>query len=230
MQRSYESHLDRHGVLWNATYPWCLYPESPIYSPSTPDTLLTSAHPNTSRVKFALRCNVAGGEEEKCRWFLVLSPSVWDFQTNFEPWSFWSFFCLFLFLFNFYLQSQSPYSIPHLCPAPPPSLSPTTYPPITTLTTNPTPLCVLYSMTGCPSVTVCLPVSLCLCSCLLFWCLSPFLSASCLVSGSYTSCLVFLSLSQLFWLFQLFFVTLTSALLSPETFFASQQTFDTTYK
>lgn len=91
------------------------------------------------------------------------------------------------FLFCFDLESQSPYSIPHLCP-PPPSLSPTTQPP--------PPLCVLYSMSACPSVTVCLPVSLCLSSCLLSCCLSLFCSASCLVSRPCLSCLVYLSVSK----------------------------------
>lgn len=79
--------------------------------------------------QICIEVQCCSGEEEKCRWFLVLSPSVWDFQTNFEPWSFWSFFIYFLFTITVSLfypplmpcSSSFPFS-DNLTPPSPPSL------------------------------------------------------------------------------------------------------------
>lgn len=135
----------------------------------TPCTLLTSVHPRDFQVSFALRCNVNGGEEERCSWCLVLSPSVWDLQTHSEPWSFWSFLLL-LFLnydFVFYLQSKSPLFYPLLTPCSssfPFSNNPNP-PPHPTPSTSPFAYCTV-CLRGhpSPSPTVCPPVC-CLAAC-----------------------------------------------------------------
>ena len=90
MQRSYESHLDRHGVLWNAIYPSCPswpLPFRPHSPPQHTHTHITPAQPETSQLYNCTEVlwGVSGGEEGTCRCFLTLSPSVWDLQTHFEP-------------------------------------------------------------------------------------------------------------------------------------------------
>lgn len=106
-----------------------------------------------------------GGEEWRCRWFLLLSPSVWDLQTLFEP---WSFFCSGS-------ESQSPYSI-HLCP-PPPLLQPPP-PPLRTVQY----VCVRAH----PSLSLCLSTSVLLFAVLL---LEWRFILPCLSSLSFPSCL-----------------------------------------
>lgn len=90
----------------------------------------------------------------------------------------------------------------------------------------PLPPCVLYSMSACPSVTVCLPVSLCLSSCLLSCCLSFLLPRVLSLVPVFPILSVCLSLSQLFHLFHYFSLCHLHYFASCSlTFSASQQAF-----
>lgn len=132
---------------------------------------------------------------------------------------FWSFFKFFIYFLFFDLQSQSPYSIPHLCPAPPPSFSPTTQTPLPFLFAY----CTVRLRTH-PSLSVCLYP--CLSSCLLSCCLSLVLPRVLSLVPVFPILSICLSLSQLFHLFHYFFLCHLHYFASCSlTFSASQQTF-----
>lgn len=50
MQRSYESHLDRHGVFWNATLSLMPFPDSPFHFLPVPPTHTHTSHPPSPKI------------------------------------------------------------------------------------------------------------------------------------------------------------------------------------